>query len=460
MTTASALAFDRASVRVIDRDGHLHVETANISKAAVNPYLGLEIVGAEKIGLDPDRVYKLLRDPEELAKAAPSISGKPILLIHRPVNADNHPRQITVGSVGTEPEFVAPFLRAALTIWDAEALALIESDRQKELSAGYHYEPDMTPGTYEGEDYDGVMRNLAFNHVALVEKGRAGAECFIGDSLGEIEMAQKPLSRKAALLQGAALAFLHPKLAQDSRINLAPIFAGITAKNFGEKKKDVAEALVKAASGKLAADASLDLEAAEKLLDALQDINPAEDDAEPANPVPGKTDEALDGEGLSDEEEAQYQALLKRRKPVAEDEGETDEEKAAREAREKADKEKDKDMVTKPAMDAAIAAASKMAHDAAVKTQREIREAEKFVAPWVGELIAQDSAVGVLQTAALALKIPDAGKITDPVALRALISISPKPGENARPASTIIAQDSAADAEYLKNFPDAKRLKK
>ena len=273
-------------------------------------------------------------------------------------------------------------------------------------------------------------------------------------------MAQKPLSRKAALLQGAALAFLHPKLAQDSRINLAPIFAGITAKNFGEKKKDVAEALVKAASGKLAADASLDLEAAEKLLDALQDINPAEDDAEPANPVPGKTDEALDGEGLSDEEEAQYQALLKRRKPVAEDEGETDEEKAAREAREKADKEKDKDMVTKPAMDAAIAAASKMAHDAAVKTQREIREAEKFVAPWVGELIAQDSAVGVLQTAALALKIPDAGKITDPVALRALISISPKPGENARPASTIIAQDSAADAEYLKNFPDAKRLKK
>jgi hypothetical protein len=33
-------AFDRASVRTYDRDGRLHVEITNISKAAVNAYVG------------------------------------------------------------------------------------------------------------------------------------------------------------------------------------------------------------------------------------------------------------------------------------------------------------------------------------------------------------------------------------------------------------------------------------
>jgi hypothetical protein len=37
-----ALALDRASERTFDADGRLHVGTANISKAAVNPYVGSE----------------------------------------------------------------------------------------------------------------------------------------------------------------------------------------------------------------------------------------------------------------------------------------------------------------------------------------------------------------------------------------------------------------------------------
>jgi Uncharacterized protein conserved in bacteria (DUF2213) len=78
------LAFDRASVRTYDRDGRLHVETSNISKAAVNPYIGREIPDYKALGLDPDRVYQLLRDPDELAEAAPSAE------IGDPVNAQNY----------------------------------------------------------------------------------------------------------------------------------------------------------------------------------------------------------------------------------------------------------------------------------------------------------------------------------------------------------------------------------
>jgi 8-oxo-dGTP pyrophosphatase MutT (NUDIX family) len=57
------LAFDRASVRRMDQDGRLRVEITNISKAVVNPYQGKEIPDCEALGLDPEKVYQLLRDP-------------------------------------------------------------------------------------------------------------------------------------------------------------------------------------------------------------------------------------------------------------------------------------------------------------------------------------------------------------------------------------------------------------
>ncbi len=40
----------------------------------------------------------------------------------------------------------------------------------------------MTPGSYNGEAYDGVMRDIAGNHVALVVQGRAGADVLVNDS--------------------------------------------------------------------------------------------------------------------------------------------------------------------------------------------------------------------------------------------------------------------------------------
>ena len=65
------IAMDRApTARRTDADGRLHVAVSNISKANVCPYLGREIPNNVALGLDPNRVYNLLRDPAELAKAA------------------------------------------------------------------------------------------------------------------------------------------------------------------------------------------------------------------------------------------------------------------------------------------------------------------------------------------------------------------------------------------------------
>jgi len=179
---STRLAFDRESVREMDRDGRMRVAVSNISKATVNPYKGREIPDWEGLGLDPDKTYYLLRDPEELERAAPSFNGVQILRKHTPVSADDHQPWDVVGATGTDAKFEVPFLKNSLSIWAADAIADIESEAKKELSCGYHYRADMTPGVFEGMKYDGVMRDICGNHVAIVESGRAGKDVVVGDS--------------------------------------------------------------------------------------------------------------------------------------------------------------------------------------------------------------------------------------------------------------------------------------
>lgn len=176
------IAFDRASVRRYDVDGRLHVAMANISKANICGYLGAEIPGAEEMGLDLARVYQLLRAPEELAMGASTFNNLPLLNRHIPVSAAKPEKEFIIGSTGTDASFEAPYLRNSLVIWDAKGIEGVESDEQREISCGYRYEPDMTVGEYEGQRYDGVMRNIRGNHVALVKTGRAGPDVVIGDA--------------------------------------------------------------------------------------------------------------------------------------------------------------------------------------------------------------------------------------------------------------------------------------
>jgi hypothetical protein len=177
------IAFDVAAAtsRRKDEDGHLHVTQSNLSKATVNGYYGREIPGSERMGLDPNRIYKLLRDPKELEKGAASFNGKPLLVLHKPQTAEDHDQELTVGSVNNVG-YNHPFMQGDVSVWHGPAIAGIENNQQRQLSASYRYDPDMTPGTFEGEAYDGVMRNIRGNHMCLVENGRAGSDVLVGDS--------------------------------------------------------------------------------------------------------------------------------------------------------------------------------------------------------------------------------------------------------------------------------------
>jgi ADP-ribose pyrophosphatase YjhB (NUDIX family) len=183
------IAMDRDSVRSFDRDGRMRVAIANLSKEQIRPYVGREMPGWEKLGLDPDKVYNLYCPGEELEKAAATFNGIQLLKKHTPVNAEDHKKNDIVGTTGTNAKYVEPFLQNSLVIWTQEGIDFIESEDQKELSCGYHYIPMMTPGVFQGQPYDGVMTQLAGNHISLVESGRAGDECVVGDNAEALQWA-------------------------------------------------------------------------------------------------------------------------------------------------------------------------------------------------------------------------------------------------------------------------------
>ena len=443
MKTGNALAFDRASVRSKDEDGRLHVASTPISKANVCGYLGSEIPDGEALGLDPDKVYRLYRDPEELAKAAKTFNNLPLLRKHVPVSAQDYQPDLVIGSTGTDAEFVAPYLKNSLVVWAQDAIDAIEAGTQRELSSAYRYVADMTPGEADGEKYDGVMRSLIGNHVAVVESGRAGPDVVVGDEA--IKPKQDTNMTKLRIPKGAVsvaalYAALKPKLAADA--NLADFHTLIDSIKTSEESPGKDE------DGKAITDVDLSKKDA--------DVPPANPEADNGAGEDDDEDAAFDAEpirawardNLEPEKAAELEKLLGPKK--AEDEADPGAEKKA--AAFAGEKEKD-DKVSKPAMDAALAAVRKDV----IKQMQDATAAREFVRPHVGNLpIALDSAEAVLRAAAGVLGIPSA-KTVHESALRDLITFKVAAKPTREPAH--FAQDAASAKSYAEQFPGAAKIR-
>jgi len=210
------LALD--SQRSRDESGHLRVARTVLSKAAVNPYFGREIPDYLELGLDPEKVYKLLRDPSALEAGADTFKGKQLLIKHEYVDSKKPEKELVIGTVGSNIEYEDGKLYGDITVWDAEAIELIESEKMAELSASYWYKANMVPGEFQGEAYDGTMLDIHGNHVALVARGRIGRDAIISDSLPielEFNMLKKGTKQRvAAKLQTLAKG----GIAQDSDV--------------------------------------------------------------------------------------------------------------------------------------------------------------------------------------------------------------------------------------------------
>lgn len=203
------------SARHIDGNGHLIVKRTVITKAAVNPYRGSEIPNSEQLGLDPDKIYYLLRCPVELERGMNTFAAVQLLKRHIPVDASDSQKESTVGAIGSEFEMDEEGrVWAMLRVHDQEGIDYIQSGKMEELSAGYAYTPDMTAGVYNGEHYDGVMRNIQGNHVAIVERGRIGRDAIVADYMPN-EIEDYLMTKQVKIKQGS-LEELQAKLGMDS----------------------------------------------------------------------------------------------------------------------------------------------------------------------------------------------------------------------------------------------------
>lgn len=478
----AGLAFDRDTARAYDRDGRLRVEANPISKAAVNEYLGREINAAmandpDWKPLEPERRYRLLRDPKELERAAPTFNNLPVLSRHVPATADQHPTDLVIGATGTDASFDAPYLKNSLVLWRRDGIDDVESDRKKELSSAYRYTADMTPGTFEGEPYDGVMRNIIGNHVALVREGRAGSDVVVGDEaiprnlMEKFTMSKTVLTRFGALASGAAMAYLAPRLAQDAKpVDVGAIFAGVTKANFKDKRPaivaaikaaaklrdgmaldDMPESLAKLDDAEVAEGADTDPNSGLPMTAEQMKDKRAAADAEPGE-VEKKVREILAAHGVAKEViDRAVEALGARANdgdhpPAFNGEPNRSGVKAedVKKAVDAAVEETKKEM--KGAMDQAI--------EGAVKGERDrlaaIREAEEFVRPWVGRIgMACDSAEQVYRTALGGLGVK-ADDVKEPSALRHILSAQPKPGHDRRESAP--AMDAAAAKTFDERF--------
>lgn len=161
-------------------DGRMAVR-ARAARTGIYDYLASEI-GAPSQFKPTDRV-KVYRDGADVfdEAAARSFIGRPITNDHpaEAVTVDNwrdHARGTIMGAMRD-----GEHLAFDLLLTDASAIKAIE-DGKRELSNGYSCDLDWTPGTApDGTQYDARQTNIVGNHVALVDRGRAGSDCAIQD---------------------------------------------------------------------------------------------------------------------------------------------------------------------------------------------------------------------------------------------------------------------------------------
>lgn len=250
---------DRSSHRITRREytdeGFMRVP-GRVARTGIQEYL------ASELGLKGNGIIRVYRAPEEVfsADSLAGYNGADITLHHPKglVTADNY-KATSVGVVrggGTQDD---DFVQCDLIVKDAAAIKAINSGKC-ELSAGYTAIYDHAPGvTPEGEPYDYVQREIKINHVAIVDRARAGAHAriFDNDPTGGNKMPVLITTDS-----GRSVDVADPANAQV----VADAFDRLLARATGaEKKAETAQATADGAAEKLAAALALTSDSAIQL---------------------------------------------------------------------------------------------------------------------------------------------------------------------------------------------------
>ena len=158
------------SAQAVDQNGFITIEANPISREGVFQYLGSSIGAPE-----PDKVYNVYRPAEELTnpEAQKSFELLPLVDDHTMLGKGFTPveEKGMHGTTGETITFKDGVLYSTIKIVSDTLANLIKSGK-KDLSLGYRCTYEKKSGTFAGQVYDYVQRNLRGNHIALVDKAR------------------------------------------------------------------------------------------------------------------------------------------------------------------------------------------------------------------------------------------------------------------------------------------------
>ena len=165
--------------RVKDADGFLHVPGCIAKAGNIQEYRAGEL----ELDGDPNRVVRLYRPRDEVAKSTATFARKPITNEHPPgrwITPDNWERY-AVGDAGSSVDMQGDDMMTELIFRKKSAIADLEAGKVA-LSNGYKFHfDDSKKATPEGAAVDGWMTNIQGNHIALVDRGRGGPGCVVAD---------------------------------------------------------------------------------------------------------------------------------------------------------------------------------------------------------------------------------------------------------------------------------------
>ena len=125
------------------------------------------------------KIVRQLRDPKEVFNqdSLDTLKSVPVTLRHPPklITVDDVNEYIK-GYSSDSIEKEGNKLKTTLTITSKDAIKSVEDGETVELSCGYECELEESNGVFNGEEYDAIQRNIKYNHIALVERGRAGSD--------------------------------------------------------------------------------------------------------------------------------------------------------------------------------------------------------------------------------------------------------------------------------------------
>ena len=205
---------------------------------------------AKELGLPGDemvtvhRTLESLKHPDTLA----SLRGAPLIVGHvNEVNPENWKKHVA-GSVVGEPRIDGQDVVGDVIIGDKEGLLALEQGKS-ELSVGYDFSIDVdSEGRY-------ITRGpIRINHVALVEKGRAGPRIRVLDKLPQRE--ESKMTDKEIADAVSAAVDMSMKKHGDSNVSTDAVVSAVMdkMKPMMEDMKKMKDAAAKAEDEKKAAE--------------------------------------------------------------------------------------------------------------------------------------------------------------------------------------------------------------